>query len=700
MIDHITNLWHNPPTDDTDYITRDEIIFCKMQMKKDKGTIGFYGNMIRKVKGPGIIEGLFYLNNLMYLYSVFPKVWKIADIHPLFKPGKDSRQNAKYYRGISQTQTGGRLYVAILYRKLLLQVQEYISPYQSGGQKRNNTTHQLVRIISDLETYINETAYLTDRRGRAQEHPINHVVVAMLDSSKAYDTMIRPVLFQKFLDMGVDGLLLHALLGFYCERAQRVNVDGIFSSLKYTDTGGPQGSVITLLSWGVYANDLVTVPNAPLPMIKPPHSIPLPQCVASPPDSECIHVDDYLFVYYADSAQDVLRYTQTELNRVQEWLQRNGIKFNASKFHLMDMGKHRLPRSSRDALQFDGITPPWRTTISDAPKALGLFIDCQMSWKSQLRYMLKLFKFKLLWFSYICHYRTGADPRTLDVLFSAYIWSSVSYGCEAWIFQIYDFSLPIYSTDQIKHGCRALFNELQKYYYRSARLILGLKDTSYCIGTLVNIGWLPFAYRLALNALIFYVKIQRNLVNPLLYEHYQTHLHDDELWNSSTFYPHADRLLNNLLVYTTYDVSDLHKFTIPMIKSILKDAMFSECNILWTIDSKGTHTRTLLPSWELQSLPGTTFSRITTSWYYQFRSGHTSLRNGYNFTNTNCRCCDNDIESIEHLFFHCPVLVHDRQVLRNKCSSFNLEFNLRSLLTEPKIRINVERFLNKIIYWS
>ena len=79
--------------------------------------------------------------------------------------------------------------------------------------------------------------------------PCNYVVLVLLDCSRAFDVFNRTLLISKLQKMGVEGPLLELAAAFYEERYQKVQISHGMSSVGVPKRGGPQGSVITLLSF-------------------------------------------------------------------------------------------------------------------------------------------------------------------------------------------------------------------------------------------------------------------------------------------------------------------------------------------------------------------------------------------------------------------------------------------------------------------
>ena len=51
----------------------------------------------------------------------------------------------------------------------------------------------------------------------------------------------------------------------------------------------------------------------------------------------------------------------------------------------------------------------------------------------------------------------------------------------------------------------------------------------------------------------------------------------------------------------------------------------------------------------------------------------------------------------EHLFIHCKALKLPRDNLRLKCKKLNIGYTLRTLFTHKRIKLEVEKYLFKIM---
>ena len=80
-----------------------------------------------------------------------------------------------------------------------------------------------------------------------------------LDISIAFDKVWHNGLIYKLKQNGVAGDLLDTLTNFLKERKQRVVLNGQYSVKANVEAGVPQGSILGLLLFLIYKNDLLRI---------------------------------------------------------------------------------------------------------------------------------------------------------------------------------------------------------------------------------------------------------------------------------------------------------------------------------------------------------------------------------------------------------------------------------------------------------
>ncbi|XP_071944696.1 uncharacterized protein [Antedon mediterranea] len=157
-----------------------------------------------------------------------PKIWKRADVSPIFKKG--SKSQASNYRPISLTCIICKIFEHIIRNNILRHVKNnaILTTEQHGFVEKKSCLTNLLEFMEDV------TKALDDN---------NNVDVIFLDYSKAFDSVPHRRLLMKLESYGIKGQLLLWIKDFLDNRQQRVKVRHASSSWADVISGVPQGGV-------------------------------------------------------------------------------------------------------------------------------------------------------------------------------------------------------------------------------------------------------------------------------------------------------------------------------------------------------------------------------------------------------------------------------------------------------------------------
>ena len=196
---------------------------------------------MRKIYGDTICKPLELIFKQALTTDVFLSEWKKANIVPCYKKG--GKQNLKNYRPVSLLPICGKIFERLIFSEMFsfFLAKNLLAPNQSGFKPGDSCMNQLLSITHEIYSSFD---------GGFEVRSV------FLDISKAFDKVWHEGIIFKLQQNGISDDLLNILSDFLRNRKQRVTLNGQSSSWTNVNAEGPQGSILGLLLFLIYINDL------------------------------------------------------------------------------------------------------------------------------------------------------------------------------------------------------------------------------------------------------------------------------------------------------------------------------------------------------------------------------------------------------------------------------------------------------------
>ena len=275
------------------------------------------------------------------------------------------------------------------------------------------------RVVKEaLTKYLEDNALIVEEQHgfRAGRSPLTNLVefnnvttkwldegklydVLYLDFAKAFDVVPHDKLIKKLEAIGVRGTLLEWLKDWLSGRRQRVKVEEAFSEWVDVISSVVQGSVLGGTLFDVYINDIQ-------------------KCIIDA--LILLFTDDTKVAKVVKDLEDGRR-MQILIDKLQQWSEMWGMRFNANKCKIMHIGFN----NPRCTYTMNGIQIP----ETKEEKDLGVWMEISTKPGKQCATAAKSANFTLGQIQRAFHYRT---KKTLVPLYKSFVRPKLKFAVQSW----------------------------------------------------------------------------------------------------------------------------------------------------------------------------------------------------------------------------------------------------------------------------
>ena len=308
-----------------------------------------------KVAGPVIAKPLHHIVTLSLMQERFPTTWKFAKVLPLHK--KLSVLERKNYRPVAILSPLSKILEKIIYEQIYsyFTSNKLLHPSLHGYRKNRST---LTALLQMYEQWVQA----------AHQGKVSGAV--LLDLSAAFDLVSPELLVKKLGIYGLEPSFLNWIQSYMTERYQGVWIDHVLSSFLKCEVGVPQGSNLGPLFFLLYVNDLPFLLDCSMEQ----------------------YADDSTLTATGATVDAINASLEGNCAVVSEWMERNKLKLNADKTHILTLGTEErisLP-GNKVIVKMDGIE--LEESEEKYETLLGCQIQANLKWQRQVLELQKKLK--------------------------------------------------------------------------------------------------------------------------------------------------------------------------------------------------------------------------------------------------------------------------------------------------------------------
>ncbi len=431
-------------------LTPDNIlkILRNLDVSKATGPDGISNRILRAIS-QGLHVHLCKFLNFSLSHGVFPAIWKISNVIPIYKKGESNL--VSNYRPISLLSCTSKVLEKAVNEQLnaYLRDNKLLSDKQSGFTQGDSTVNRLIDITNRI---------LKTLDGGSEVRGV------FLDISKAFDKVWHSGLIFKLRKMGIGGNLLNWLQSYLSNRTQCVVINGSMSDKLQVSAGVPQGSILGPILFLIYINDLTIGIQTEINLF----------------------ADDTSLMDMSPNPQTSYLNLTNDLIRIDNWSKQWIVEFNPSKTYSITFSNKRNKPPKTPLIFKNEILEE-----VDQFKYLGVTFTADMSWGTHIDIITAKASKRI---DQLSRLKGKLSRKTLKTLYFAMIRPILEYASSVFI-----------------NCTNSQSKQLEAVQIRAASIITGAMNTTSHIKIINELGCDNLETRRTQSQLTLLYKINHNL---------------------------------------------------------------------------------------------------------------------------------------------------------------------------------------------
>lgn len=355
--------------------------------KKAPGFDLITGEVLKQLPKKAIVK-LTNLINAVFRLQYVPRLWKMAEVIMIPKPGKPPYK-ASSYRPISLLPVVSKLFEKLLLKRLkpLIEEKELIPTHQFGFRNNHSTIDQVHRITNIIEKSLEEKKVCS---------------TIFLDVAQAFDKVWHKGLIHK-LRAFLPKQYIKLLESYISDRYFRVKQEETYSDIKEIRAGVPQGSVLGPVLYLLFTRDIP----------------------ASEHTTIATFADDTAVLAVGKDNEETAAKLQRAVNQINDWTKKWKIKINESKSVHVDFTNKNIQHIP---VNLNNAQIPYSNTA----KYLGITLDAGLRWKVHVKKKREELDIKYKKMYWLIGRNSSLSVHNKLMLYKQVIKPVWTYGIQLW----------------------------------------------------------------------------------------------------------------------------------------------------------------------------------------------------------------------------------------------------------------------------